>query len=206
MRIILASKSPRRKELMSLITNNFEVMVSNGTEIIDNNKSHPEQVKEIAMQKAKNVFEKIDDDCIVLGSDTFVVVDDEILLKPTGVEDATRMLKLISNKEHEVLTGICIIIRDNGKITTYAETDISKIHVQELSDEEIKKWISTGKAIDKAGAYGIQDEFGVYIDRIEGSFYSIMGLPIHRVYQIIKNYLWGEIAWLKKERIQEKIY
>lgn len=187
MRIILASKSPRRKELLSLITKNFDVIVSDGDESVDTTLSPIEQVKEISRKKAKNVSEKIHEDSIIIGSDTIVVVDDKILGKPKDKNDAIAMLKSISDRVHMVMTAVSIIVKKDGVEEIYTDCDVTKVHVKHLSDEEIECWLNTGNAYDKAGAYGIQQEFGIHIDRIEGSFASVMGLPVHLVYDAIKN-------------------
>ena len=187
MRIILASKSPRRKELLSLITQEFEVIVSDADEQVDNSLLPEKQVKEIASKKAKKVFEDISGDAIVIGSDTIVVVDNDILGKPKDKNDAINMLHTLSGRTHEVMTAVSIIIRKNEQITEYVDCDITEVHVKQLSDDEIDKWLDTGNAWDKAGAYAIQQEFAVYIDRINGNFASVMGLPIHMVYTQIKD-------------------
>ncbi len=190
MRIILASKSPRRKELLSLITNDFEVMVSDSDEIVNEVLSNKDKVISIAKQKATDVFSKVEGDVIVIGSDTFVVSPDgQILGKPKDRDDAERMLELLSDNTHEVMTGVCVLIRKNNEIREYADADITKVHVKLLSKSDIDKWINTGNAWDKAGAYAIQQEFAVHIDKIEGSFASVMGFPVHLVYDFIKDEL-----------------
>lgn len=194
MRVVLASKSPRRKELLGLLVKNFEVLVSEAEEKVCSDLSAKENVKNIATAKAEAVFNEIEneneEDLIVIGADTIVVVDDEILGKPKDEEDAIRMLKLISGREHEVMTGFCIIIREDGKITKISDTEVSYIYVKELSNDEIKRWINTGNAWDKAGAYAIQQEFGVYIEKIEGDYFSVVGLPINKIYDKIKKLIY----------------
>ncbi len=190
MKIILASKSPRRKELLSYITNKFEVVVSAADEIVDNTLTPEEQVKEIALQKANDVASKYDEDCIIIGSDTIVVCkDNEILGKPKNEEDAKRMLRKLSGDVHQVMTGLAIIIKNGNTVNTDVSVDIADVYVNELSEEEIQSWLDTGNAWDKAGAYAIQQEFAVHINKINGSYATVMGLPIHKVYQVIKNYL-----------------
>ena len=187
MKIILASKSPRRKELLSLITNNFDIIVSDADEHVDETWTSAEKVKSIAKQKANIVASNIDEDCVVIGSDTIVVVDETILGKPHDHDDAVRMLHMISGRTHKVMTGISVVIKKEGKQKEINDVDIADVHVNALSDEEIENWINTGNAWDKAGAYAIQQEFAVHIDKINGSFATVMGLPVHLVYNILKN-------------------
>ncbi|MBQ8298481.1 MAG: septum formation protein Maf [Clostridia bacterium] len=190
MKIILASKSPRRKELLSLITKEFEVIVSSSDEVVDASLTPFEQVKEIANQKAEDVFAGCEDDCIVIGSDTIVVSrSGEILGKPKDADDARRMLRMLSNDFHQVMTGIAVIIRKDGKVEKHIDCDIADVHIGELSEAEIERWLATGNAWDKAGAYAVQQEFGVHIDKIDGSYATVMGLPVHMVYQILKEYI-----------------
>lgn len=193
MEIILASKSPRRKELLSLITKEFKVIISSADEVVDTSLTPEEQVKAISLQKAQNVLNEImpkQEDFILIASDTIVVSQDkEILGKPKNEEDAKRMLRKISGDIHEVMTGLAIFIQKNGILTSNISVDVAEVHVNELSEEEIQKWLDTGNAWDKAGAYAIQQEFGVHIERIYGSYATVMGLPIHKVYEVIKDYL-----------------
>lgn len=187
MKIILASKSPRRKELLSLITNDFDIIVSDADENVDETLTSAEKVKSIAKQKANIVANNVDEDCVVIGSDTIVVVDETILGKPHDHDDAVRMLRMISGRTHKVMTGVSVVIKKAGNLKEINDVDITDVHVNALSDEEIESWINTGNAWDKAGAYAIQQEFSVHIDKINGSFATVMGLPIHLVYNILKD-------------------
>jgi septum formation protein len=187
MRVILASKSPRRKELLSMITNDFEVIVSASDENVQEDLKPSEKVIEIAKQKAQDIFASQEGDVVVLGSDTIVVGDnDEILGKPKDYDDAVRMLMSLSNKTHKVMTGVSIISRKNGVIEETNFCDIADVHVNELTREEIDKWLETGNAWDKAGAYASQQEFAVHIDKLDGNYATVMGLPIHAVYDEFK--------------------
>lgn len=190
MKIILASKSPRRKELLSLITKEFEVVVSSSDETVDASLTPVEQVKEIAKQKAEDVFDKISGDCVVIGSDTIVVSsNDEILGKPKDEADAKRMLKILSDDIHQVMTGLAVIIREGDKVQKYECVDIAEVHILPLFEDDVQRWLDTGNAWDKAGAYAVQQEFGVHIDEINGNYATVIGLPIHRLYPIIKPYV-----------------
>lgn len=189
MEIILASKSPRRKEILSMITNNFEVIVSNVEEKIDEKLTVQEQVKNLAYIKAKAVFDETQDkgDRIVIGSDTIVVKDGRIYGKPKNHDDAMVMLRELRNARHEVMTGVCIIVQKEGKIEEFLDVDITLVYINEVSDEELENWIASNEAYDKAGGYAIQGKFGVFIEKIEGNYFTVVGLPIHKVYGVIKN-------------------
>jgi septum formation protein len=190
MKIILASKSPRRKELLSLITKEFEVVVSDSDEVVDTSLAPVEQVKEIAKQKAEDVFLKTTGDCVVIGSDTIVVsTDNEILGKPKDEADARRMLKILSDDMHQVMTGLTVIIREGEKVKEHVLVDIAEVHILPLEEDDIQRWLDTGNAWDKAGAYAVQQEFGVHIDEINGNYNTVIGLPTHRLYPIIKPYI-----------------
>lgn len=191
MRRILASKSPRRRELLKYVTNDFEVISSDVEEIMDDTLSLEDQAANLAYIKAKAVFDTTNEDRIVIGSDTMVVKDGLIYGKPKTEEDAKQMLKALTkgNAKHSVLTGLCILISQNGKIKEYKFCDTVFVYLKEMADEEIDKWINTGKAMDKAGAYGIQDEFSVFVNKIEGNYNSVVGLPVHILYDVIKEYL-----------------
>ena len=192
MRVILASKSPRRKELLSMITTDFEVIVSASDENVQEDLKPSEKVIEIAKQKAQDIFASQEGDVVVLGSDTIVVGDnDEILGKPKDYDDAVRMLMSLSNKTHKVMTGVSIISRKNGVIEETNFCDIADVHVKELTREEIDKWLETGNAWDKAGAYAIQQEFAVHIDKLDGNYATVMGLPIHAVYDEFKRFCYA---------------
>jgi len=191
MKLILASKSPRRRELLSMITNDFEVVVSNAEEIIDSNLSNEEQVKHLAYIKAKAVFDKTKDigDRIVIGSDTIVVKDGIIYGKPKVHDDALRMLKDLKNAKHQVMTGLCIFIQKDNTVSEINDVDIANVYINDISENELENWLSTNEAYDKAGAYAIQGKFGVFIEKIEGNYYTIVGLPINKVYNAIKDYI-----------------
>ena len=189
MKVILASKSPRRKEILSMITNNFEVIVSNVEEKIDEKLAPVEQVKNLAYIKAKAVFDETLDkgDRVVIGSDTIVVKDNKIYGKPKNHDDALNMLKELKNAKHEVMTGISIIYEKEGMINEIIDVDITSVYINDITNEELENWISTNEAYDKAGGYAIQGKFGVFIEKIEGNYFTVVGLPVHKVYNILKN-------------------
>ena len=191
MKIILASKSPRRKELLSMIVPRFEISVSKVEEKIEKGLSMKEQATNLAYIKAKDIFDKTTGDRIVIGSDTIVTKNDKIYGKPKDRNHAKQMIKglLSGDKTHIIYTGLCILVEENGKYKQYKTCDEVKVFLKDISDKEIEKWINTGKAMDKAGAYGIQDEFCVFVEKIEGNYTSVVGLPTHKVYDILKEYI-----------------
>lgn len=189
MRIILASQSPRRKELLSLIVPKFEIMVSNQEETLNEELSVEEQVTEIAYTKAKNVLDRTEGDRIVIGSDTIVTKNGKIYGKPKNRNHAKEMIKelITGDKVHKIITGLSVIIEQDSKIKEYKTYDTVKVYLKDISDEEIERWLDTGNAMDKAAAYGIQNEFCVHIEKIEGNYTSVLGLPMHKLYDILKN-------------------
>lgn len=191
MKLILASGSPRRKELLSLITSNFEVQVSNADETLKEGLTPQEQVKRLAYKKAKDIFEKTAGDRIVIGSDTVVTKNMKIYGKPRDNAHAKEMIKelLKGDRVHSVITGLSILIEENGEYKEYNTYDEAKVYLKEMSDAEINKWVNSGNAMDKAGAYGIQNEFCVFVEKIDGDYNSVIGLPVQKVYDIIKDYI-----------------
>lgn len=200
MKIILASGSPRRKELLKMIIPEFEVIVSGAEENLEDNLSPEEQATKLSHLKAKNVFNQTEGDRIVIGSDTIVVKNGKIYGKPENKEHAKQMIKelLDGDKTHYVITGLSIIAQKKGECREYNTYDKVKVYFKDITDTEIAKWINSGNAMDKAGAYAIQGEFGVFVDKIEGNYSSVVGLPIHKVYDIIKEYIQGGIDYEDK--------
>lgn len=189
MKVILASKSPRRKELMDLLGIDYEIMVSEADETLEEGLSLEEQSKKLGYIKAKAVFDKTNGDRIVIGSDTLVAKDGKLFGKPKDKQDAVDMLNALKNDKHQVITSIAVLIQKDNKYEEYLDCDIADVYVSDMSDEEIEEWLSTGKAYDKAGAYAIQDEFAKFIDKIDGNYATIVGLPINKVYKILKKYI-----------------
>ena len=191
MKVILASGSPRRKELLKMVVPEFEIKISEEEEILEEGITPEEQATRLAYLKAINVFEQTNGNRIVIGSDTMVVKNGKIYGKPLNKENAKQMIKelLDENRTHYVITGLSIIIEKDGKNEEYKTFDKVKVYFNDMTEDEIEKWIETGKAMDKAGAYAMQEEFGVFIEKIEGNYSTVVGLPIHKVYEIIKNYL-----------------
>jgi septum formation protein len=176
-RIVLASGSPRRKELLEQIGLEFEVIVSNEEEQVTSN-IPSDIVKELSLLKAKSVFDKLSGDVVVIGADTVVSVNDSILGKPANEEGAFLMLESIAGREHRVFTGVTICIREKGheEIVNYAEG--TTVFVQDMTTQEILDYIACGESLDKAGAYGIQGRFAAFIKGIEGDYNNVVGLPV----------------------------
>ncbi|MGB4613609.1 MAG: Maf family protein [Erysipelotrichaceae bacterium] len=179
-KLILASKSPRRKELLSLCNIPFETSNVEIDESFDDNLSLEDAIVDIAYKKAYAVF-KDNRDSVVLGSDTIVAINDTILGKPKDEEDARRMLKLLSNKKHKVITGTVFLYDDK----VIKNCNVSYVYFNELSDKEIDDYIKSKEPLDKAGAYAIQGLGGCFINKIEGDYYSIMGLTLNFVYKTL---------------------
>ena len=183
-KIILASTSPRRKELMESLGLPFEVMASNADESINPDKPLREEIENLSFRKALAVF-KDHKDAIVIGSDTIVTLDEKILGKPLTKEKAKAMLKMISGRSHEVITAVSIITAQGSE--TFSSRSIVQFY--EMSDEEIDEYVKSEEPLDKAGAYAIQGLGAKYIKGIIGDYYAIMGLPIGEVYHRIIKYL-----------------
>lgn len=198
-KIILASASPRRRELLAQIGAEFEVRVSDKEEIYHS--SRPEEiVKELALMKAENVAADLAEemraagagngelrDIVVIGADTVVVLDGQILGKPKDEEDAADMLSRLQGRAHEVYTGTAILDYDEqGHQSVVNQAVRTEVHVHAMEKAEIRRYIATGEPMDKAGAYGIQGRFAAFIDRIEGDYYNVVGLPVSSVYQELK--------------------
>ena len=198
-KIILASASPRRRELLAQIGAEFEVRVSDKEEIYHS--SRPEEiVKELALMKAENVAADLAEemraagagtgelrDIVVIGADTVVVLDGQILGKPKDEEDAADMLSRLQGRAHEVYTGTAILDYDEqGHQSVVNQAVRTEVHVHAMEEAEIRRYIATGEPMDKAGAYGIQGRFAAFIDRIEGDYYNVVGLPVSSVYQELK--------------------
>lgn len=182
MKMILASGSPRRKELLSILGYPFEVIVSDFEETIKESNKLEEEIKKLSFGKAKTVFDKHPDD-LVIGADTIVTIDGKVLGKPKTTDKAFEMLKELSNRKHTVITGVTIMTKDN--IDTFAV--VSDVYFNELSDEEINEYIKTKEPLDKAGGYAIQGIGSKFIKKIDGDYYAIMGLPVSELYTRLKN-------------------
>lgn len=186
MRWILASASPRRRELLRRIELPFEVSPSEADENIE--RETPELlVEELSRRKCAEVGNRIGGECLVLGADTVVALGDQVLGKPGTEERAAEMLRMLSGKAHKVCTGVTLGEFREGKLqrqTTFSE--VTEVFLYPLSEGEIREYIASGEPMDKAGAYGIQGRFAKFVKKIYGDYNNVVGLPAARVYQEIK--------------------
>lgn len=189
MKIILASQSPRRKELMDLLKIKYEVIPSEVDENFEEGLSIVEQSKRLAYIKAKEIFNKTSGDRIVIGADSLVIKNGKIYGKPKNEEDAIQILNELKKSSHQVITSLCVMTQDKGQFKQYLDYDMAEVYFKDMTEEEIKKWVQTGKPLDKAGGYAIQSEFCVYVDKIEGNYTTVVGLPMHKLYEVIKEYI-----------------
>lgn len=207
-RIILGSASPRRRELLEQIGLEFEIVVSDAREHYKS--TRPEDiVRELALMKAEHVAKEVERrekeraeqasiprldtgeahlrNVVILGADTIVVRDGQILGKPSDEEAAFSMLKSLQGRMHQVYTGVAVLDFDgSGSLRTISHAEETKVYVHEMTDEEIRRYIAAGESMDKAGAYGVQGRFAAFIDRIEGDYYNVVGLPVAYLYHTVK--------------------
>jgi septum formation protein len=185
--VILASRSPRRKILLRQIGLKFRVTPSRVAEIISPNQSPGENAKRIALEKASEVATRVRKG-LIIGADTIVVLDHHVLGKPSSKDDAVRMLKLLSGREHSVYTGFALVDAESGKQVSAVEE--TKVRFRNLDEKEITDYVNSGSPMDKAGSYGIQDDFGaVFIEKINGCFYNVVGFPLARFYSTFKHFI-----------------
>ena len=188
LKFILASASERRKDLLSRIVSNFEVKISNfDEEKVEVSTNIENYVKTLAEGKAKDVALNCDNDSIIIGVDTIVVIGNNILGKPKDKNHAFEMLKLLSNNVHRVYSGVAVI--NNQKNIMKSECLYTEVYFSEISDDEIWRYIESGECLDKAGAYGIQGYGGVFAEKINGCYYNVVGLPLNLLNKMIKNVL-----------------
>lgn len=183
-RIVLASASPRRKELLQMLLCNFETAPAEVDESLQEGAPLPAEIIRLALQKAKTVAAvHAEPNTVVIGSDTMVVLDGVAFGKPQNKEDAVQMLKQLSGKTHTVLTAVAIVSTDGWEETALHTT---KVTFYELSEQEIVRYVESGEPLDKAGAYGIQGQGALLVRSIEGDYYSVMGLPVAQVYRLLR--------------------
>lgn len=180
--IILASASPRRREILTMLSVDYTVESSDVDETIEV-KEPGEMVSELAKRKANAVLLSHPEDCVVIGSDTIVWKDDAVLGKPADREEAVRMLQNLSGDINTVYTGVCIMIRRDGQVIEDAFYEAADVCFAPMSEEEIRWYVGTGEPMDKAGAYAVQGLGGRFIREIRGDFYTVMGLPMCRLYE-----------------------
>lgn len=186
MTVILASASERRQELLKRIVKDFEIEISDFDEAsISFNDDCTEYVKTLALGKAQNVASKIHEPSIIIGCDTIVYHKGKVLGKPRNEEEAFNMLMALSSDKHEVYSGIAIInTKTQSIIQDYVCTEV---YFSKLSIEQVKSYIKSGEPMDKAGAYGIQGNGGVFVEKIQGCYYNVVGLPLNKLYFLLRD-------------------
>jgi len=184
-KIILASSSDRRKELLTRLGIKYTAMPSK----IDEDGydyEHPDKlVQELSLAKASNVANVVEN-ALIIAADTVVAHDNKILGKPEDEEDAKRMLQLLENDKHEVFTGLALISADDEM--HFLDYDVTEVFMRKVEKEEIERYIKTGEPMDKAGSYGIQGKGGIFVNKIVGSYFTVMGLPIHLLSMALKSF------------------
>ena len=187
-RVILASKSPRRRELLGLIFRDFDIVPAEGDEVIPEGTAAEKASELLARQKCREVAEKYPE-ALVIGCDTTVVVGssmEDILGKPKNEQEAAQMLRRLSGTRHKVISGTALSLQ--GREVSFSE--VTEVCFRDLTDAEIADYISTGEPMDKAGAYGIQERGALLVSGIEGDFFNVVGLPVSRIAQSAAKLLW----------------
>jgi len=180
MHLILASQSPRRKALLELFRIPFSVCVADIDEHMDLEKNPYEEVGRVSREKAEAIIRNPED--AVIAADTIVVCENQVLGKPKDAQDAYRILRLLSGREHQVMTGMTVLYKEKAVVCT----EVTDVYFRDLSDKEVWDYIQTGEPMDKAGAYGIQGGAALFVEKISGDYYNVMGLPVCRLRQILK--------------------
>ena len=180
--IVLASGSPRRRELLTMLgISDFRILPAKGEEIVPEGVGPAETVMALARAKAQEVAACSEKDDVIIAADTIVWIDGEILGKPKTAGQAHQMLRLLSGRTHKVYTGVCVIRGDAEEL----ESECTEVRFRELSDAEIDAYIATGEPMDKAGAYGAQGKAALFVEGIDGDFFNVMGLPLCRLGQML---------------------
>ena len=180
MQLILASASPRRKELLGLFHIPFTIRVADIDETMDENKAPFDEVARVSRLKALAIAREPED--IVIAADTIVVCEGRVLGKPGTEAEAVEMLSLLSGRDHQVMTG-CTVVREDASVTF---TEVTDLHFRPLSRKEIENYVASGEPMDKAGAYGIQGGAALFCERMVGDYYNVMGLPVCRLGQTLE--------------------
>ncbi len=185
-KIVLASASPRRKEILEQIGLSFDIIPSTCSEVITKN-IPKDIVEELACQKAQEIFEKVGESSIVIGADTIVVSNNKIMGKPKDEEDAFNMLNELQANTHVVYTGVCVFVKENELIKKLVFSEATNVSMYPISKKQILDYIATKEPMDKAGAYAVQGKFAIYIKKIDGDYNNVVGLPIARLYNEMLN-------------------
>lgn len=182
--IILASGSPRRQELLRRMGLDFTVRAADIDESMDASRPAHDEVRRVAERKAEKAAQSAAAEDVIIAADTIVVVDGRILGKPADEQDAQRMLRLLSGRTHQVMTGLCV--RSANRIES--ETVVTDVTFRALSEQEIAAYIATGDPMDKAGSYGVQGRAAAFVSGLNGDFFSVMGLPVCRLCEILRSF------------------
>lgn len=180
MQLILASQSPRRKELLGLLHIPFTVRVADIDETMDSGKNPADEAARVSKRKAQAVPREQDD--VIIAADTIVVLDDKVLGKPADADQARAMLTALSGRDHQVMTGVTVL---KGQ-TCLTCTEVTDVHFRPLSQREIERYVATGEPMDKAGAYGIQGGAALFVEKLRGDYYNVMGLPVCRLFMMLR--------------------
>lgn len=184
-KLILASGSPRRKELLSQLGYDFSVLITDVEEVKQDQELPEEYVKRLSLEKAMAGLALSESGSIVLGSDTVVVSQGKVLEKPKDFNDSKRMLEQLSNSQHQVMTAVSVVTGEKQK----TDVVITDVWFKPLSEQEIEQYWQSGEPCDKAGSYGIQGLGGRFVTRVEGSFYAVVGLPLFETDQLLQEFL-----------------
>ena len=188
MKIILASNSPRRKELLNQLGLNFDIIPADIDETLDADYSPYDAALITAEKKARHICSSVQEDCIIIAADTLVAIDNQILGKPENNDHAKEMLSLIQGKKHTVFTGVSLVCKSGGMVREKSFVESADVFIAELSDSEIEKYIKTGEPSDKAGAYAAQGIGALFVERVEGDFFAVVGLPMARLRRELKEF------------------
>jgi len=188
LKLVLASASPRREEILTQLNLKFTIVPSKIDESGFDHSDPVELVKVLAEKKASSVS-KLVEDALIIAADTVVVHNDQILGKPAGKLEAKKMLKKLSSDQHQVITGVAVLNSRTGE--SYLDYNITDVKMTAISESEIENYVETGEPLDKAGAYAIQGFGGLFVEEIKGSYYSVMGLPIHQLAVLMDKFNYG---------------
>lgn len=188
LKLVLASASPRREELLTQLNLKFTIVPSKIDEDNITNSDPVELVKILAEEKAKSVS-KLVENAIIIAADTVVVKNEQILGKPKSKIEAKKMLKKLSADQHQVITGVAVLNSQTEEI--HIDYNITEVKMTALTEEEINSYVETGEPLDKAGSYAIQGFGGLFVEEIKGSYYSVMGLPIHQLAKLLDKFNYG---------------
>lgn len=185
-KIILASQSPRRRELLGRLVADFSVMADDSEEVVISGEKPEDTVQRLARQKAENVARAVEEDALVLAADTVVALDGRILGKPAHVREARQMLADLSGREHRVYTGIAVLDTAAGVLAV--DYEMTRVRFRTLSEDEIQRYIDSGEPMDKAGAYGIQELGALFVEGVDGDYFNVVGLPLCKLGKMLKKH------------------